>query len=122
MRCLSRASSQRKPPLSSWMERNKRLCLTFHTTTSMETALMKRMMKAQVMRMSRLILPSNEPASEHWKGIQLFVKPTERDISHRKLERLQRIGEIRLYYLRNPIRFIEEVFGATLFDYQKYCL
>lgn len=78
--------------------------------------------KVQVMRMPRLILPSNEPASEHWKGIQLFVKPTERDISHRKLERLQRIGEIRLYYLRNPIRFIEDVFGATLFDYQKYCL
>ena len=72
--------------------------------------------------MPRLILPSNESASEHWKGIQLFVKPTERDISHRKLERLQRIGEIRLYYLRNPIRFIEDVFGVTLFDYQKYCL
>ena len=57
-----------------------------------------------------------------WKNFQIFVKPSATDLSHRKLERLQRIGEIRQYYLRNPIKFIEEILGATLLDYQKYCI
>lgn len=70
---------------------------------------------------SKIIFP-NDMGNSRWKGMQIFVKPSETELSHRKLERLQKIGEIRLYYLRNPIKFIEEILGATLFDYQKYCI
>ena len=66
----------------------------------------------------KIILP-NDTGNPRWKGMQIFVKPSETELSHRKLERLQKIGEIRLYYLRNPIKFIEEILGATLFDYQQ---
>ena len=75
-----------------------------------------------------ILLPSNKietpsnNASDHWGGVTLFMRPSETELSHRKLERMQRIGEIRAYYLRNPIKFMEDVFGAVLFDAQKYCV
>lgn len=54
------------------------------------------------------------------KNYTVFVKPTEYSISQRKLENLRQISNIKTYYQRNPIRFMEEILGAKLFDAQIY--
>lgn len=55
------------------------------------------------------------------KNYQVFVKPTERDFSQRKLERYKKVAEMKAYYRKNPIRFVEDVLGAELLDAQAYC-
>ena len=52
----------------------------------------------------------------------LFTKPIDYGISQRKLERYQKIAEIKSYYQRNPIKFMRDVLGADLFDAQAYCI
>ena len=52
----------------------------------------------------------------------VFVKPTEYMISQRKLEGYRRLAEIRAYYQRNPVRFMEDILGAKLLDSQAYCV
>lgn len=68
--------------------------------------------------MSDLIVPSKEI----WipKNYTVFVKPTEYQLSQRKLEGYRKFAEIKNYYQRNPVRFIEEILGAKLFDAQAY--
>lgn len=63
--------------------------------------------------MSELIIPKN---------YEIFVKPSEYTISQRKMENYKKISEIKLYYQRNPIRFMKEIIGAELFDAQVYAI
>lgn len=59
------------------------------------------------------ILPSN---------YNIFVKPSDYSMSQRKLERYEQIAKIKAYYQRNPVKFMQEVLGAKLFDAQAYCV
>lgn len=43
-------------------------------------------------------------------------------MSTRKLEGLKRLAEIRTYYQKNPVKFIEDIIGAELLDAQAYAL
>ena len=54
------------------------------------------------------------------KNYTVFVKPTEYQLSQRKMEGYRKFAEIKNYYQRNPVKFIEEVLGAKLFDSQAY--
>jgi hypothetical protein len=62
------------------------------------------------------------PQKEIWvpKNYTVFVKPTEYQLSQRKMEGYRKFAEIKNYYQRNPVKFIEEVLGAKLFDSQAY--
>jgi putative prophage, terminase, ATPase subunit len=63
--------------------------------------------------MSDIYIPNN---------YTIFVNPTERSISQRKLENYINIAKIRSYYQRNPIKFMQDVLGAELFDAQTYAI
>lgn len=52
------------------------------------------------------------------KNYTVFVKPTEYSMSTRKLEGLKRLAEIRAYYQKNPIKFMQDIIGAELLDAQ----
>lgn len=56
------------------------------------------------------------------KNYTVFVKPTEYAISQRKLEGYRKLAEIRAYYQRNPVKFMEEILGIKLLDSQAYCV
>ena len=56
------------------------------------------------------------------KNYTIFVKPTEYSISQRKLENYIKIAEIKRYYQRNPIKFMQDILGAELFDAQIYAI
>ena len=45
------------------------------------------------------------------KNYTVFVKPTEYMISQRKLEGYKKLAQIRAYYQRNPVRFMEDILG-----------
>lgn len=70
--------------------------------------------------MSEIVLPEKEI----WipKKYSVFVKPTEYQLSERKMEGYRKFAEIKNYYQRNPVKFIEEVLGAKMFDAQAYCV
>lgn len=53
---------------------------------------------------------------------QVFIKPTEYSMSQRKLEGYKKLAEIRAYYQRNPVKFMEDILGAKLLDSQAYCV
>lgn len=53
---------------------------------------------------------------------RVFVKPNDYSMSQRKLERYEQIAKIKAYYQRNPVKFMQEVLGAELFDAQAYCV
>lgn len=56
------------------------------------------------------------------KNYQVFVKPTQRNMSQRKVERYKKVCDFLSYYRRNPVKFIEDILGAQLLDAQAYCL
>ena len=60
---------------------------------------------------SKLILP---------KDYQFYVKPTELDISQRKLEGYKKLADIRQWGIRYPTRFMSEFIGVELLDSQEY--
>lgn len=60
---------------------------------------------------SRILLPDD---------YQIYVKPTERDISQRKLEGYKKLAEIKQWGLRHPTRFLSEFVGVDLLDSQEY--
>lgn len=60
---------------------------------------------------SRILLPNN---------YQIYVKPTEREISQRKLESYQKLAEIKQWGLRYPTKFLSEFVGVDLLDSQEY--
>ena len=43
-------------------------------------------------------------------------------MSQRKLEGYKKLAEIRAYYQRNPVKFMEDILGAKLLDSQAYCV
>ena len=67
----------------------------------------------QILEQSNIILPSD---------YKVFVKPNDYSMSQRKLERYEQIAKIKAYYQRNPVKFMQEVLGAELFDAQAYCV
>lgn len=77
--------------------------------------------------MSELFIPEEElyiPENELCipDGYQVFENHPDYGMSQRKLERYEKIAEIKAYYQRNPIKFIQEVLGAELFDAQAYAI
>lgn len=56
------------------------------------------------------------------KNYSVFIRPTEYQLSQRKMEGYRKFAEIKNYYQRNPVKFIEEILGAKLFDAQAYCV
>lgn len=56
------------------------------------------------------------------KNYTVFIKPTEYSVSQRKLEGYIKLAEIRAYYQRNPIKFMEDILGIKLLDSQAYCV
>lgn len=66
-----------------------------------------------VLQNDQTILPSD---------YNVFVKPNDYSMSQRKLERYEQIAKIKAYYQRNPVKFMQEVLGAELFDAQAYCV
>lgn len=62
---------------------------------------------------TNIILPDN---------YNMFTRSADYGISQRKLEKYQKIAEIKAYYQRNPIKFMEDVLGARLFDAQAYAI
>lgn len=53
---------------------------------------------------------------------QVYQKIPEYLLSSKKLEGLKRIAALRVYYLRNPIRFIKDFFNIELLDFQCYMI
>lgn len=51
---------------------------------------------------------------------QIYVKPTEREISQRKLEGYKKLAEIKQWGLRYPTKFLSEFVGVDLLDSQEY--
>lgn len=70
--------------------------------------------------MSEIISVDNDNITT--SGYSLFEKPEDYSISQRKLERYEQIAKIKAYYQRNPIKFMQDVLGAELFDAQAYCV
>lgn len=70
-------------------------------------------MDEQVELSSALWIPDN---------YQVFSKPVDYAISQRKLEAYNKLAEIRAYYQRNPVKFMEDIIGAKLLDSQAYCV
>lgn len=60
---------------------------------------------------SGILLPNN---------YQIYVKPTEREISQRKLESYQKLAEIKQWGLRYPTKFLSQFVGVDLLDSQEY--
>lgn len=52
----------------------------------------------------------------------VYTKPQDFLYSQRRIEAFRKIGLIRNYYLRNPIRFIDDFFNIELLDYQAYTI
>lgn len=65
------------------------------------------------MNESSIILPNS---------YNVFVKPTEYSMSQRKLDGYKKLAEIRSYYNRNPVKFMEDILGIKLLDAQAYCV
>lgn len=70
--------------------------------------------------MSEIAIPNKDV----WlpKNYEVFVKPTEYQMSERKLEAYKKLAEIKAHYQRNPIKFMKDILGAELFDAQAYCI
>lgn len=53
---------------------------------------------------------------------EIYVKPTEADMSRRKMEGLNKLADIQNWGRRRPDRFINEFIGFELLDVQEYIL
>ena len=54
------------------------------------------------------------------QNYEVYVKPTEREISQRKLESYQKLAEIKQWGLRYPTKFLSQFVGVDLLDSQEY--
>ena len=52
----------------------------------------------------------------------IYIPKREYSISTKKLEGLRRIGKYRLFYQKNPVRFIKDFFNIQLLDSQAYLM
>ena len=64
--------------------------------------------------MSENIITSEDKKIIPPPNYTVFVKPTDYMISQRKLEGYRKLAEIRAYYQRNPVKFMEDILGAKL--------
>lgn len=55
-------------------------------------------------------------------NVTVFVKPSERVITQRKLEGLQKLAELKAWGLRNPTKWMSTMFGIELLDSQAYAV
>lgn len=62
---------------------------------------------------SGIILPSD---------YQIYVKPTELEISQRKLEGYKKLAEIKQWGIKHPTKFLAQFVGVELLDSQEYTL
>lgn len=53
-------------------------------------------------------------------SLEIFVPPTEIEISQRKLEEYHKWTNIVNWGRQNPVRFAEEIFGTQCMDFQRY--
>lgn len=60
---------------------------------------------------SGILIPNN---------YEIYVKPTEQQISQRKLESYQKLAEIKQWGLKNPTKYMKEFLGIELLDAQEY--
>lgn len=65
----------------------------------------------QTQTSNKILLPSD---------YTFFVKPTEKEMSQRKLESLKKLAEIKQWGLRNPTKFMSTFLGVDLLDAQTY--
>src|SRR5574344_1811033 len=54
------------------------------------------------------------------KDYTVYVRPTERDISGRKLNSYKKYSEIKQWGIKNPTKFLKEFIGIELLDEQEY--
>ena len=54
------------------------------------------------------------------KDYEIYVKPTEFQISERKLEGYKKLAEIRQFGIKYPTKFMKEFIGVELLDAQEY--
>lgn len=54
------------------------------------------------------------------KDYQIYVKPTEQQISERKLNSYKRLAEIKQWGIKNPTKFMKQFIGVELLDAQEY--
>lgn len=52
----------------------------------------------------------------------IFVLPSKEVVAQRKLDAMEELAEIRAWGLRNPVKWIEFMFGVELLDIQKYAI
>lgn len=70
--------------------------------------------------MSNILVPEKEIVLPD--NYKMFSKPIEYPMSQRKLEGYRKFAEIKSYYQRNPVKFMQDILGAELFDAQAYCV
>ena len=68
--------------------------------------------------MSELIVPSKEIYIP--KNYSIYVRPSDTDISQRKLEGYQKLAEIKQWGIKNPTKFMSIFLGVDLLDAQEY--
>lgn len=68
--------------------------------------------------MSDLILPSKEIYIP--KNYSIYVKPSDNEISQRKLESYLKLAEIKQWGIKNPTKFMSIFLGVDLLDAQEY--
>ena len=51
---------------------------------------------------------------------EIYVKPSNQDISRRKLEGFKKLAEIKQWGIKNPTKFLKEFIGVELLDAQEY--
>lgn len=51
---------------------------------------------------------------------EIYVKPTEQQMSQRKLENYKKLAEIKQWGLKNPTKYMKEFLGIELLDAQEY--
>ena len=51
-----------------------------------------------------------------------FVKPSDLEISQRKMDGYKKLAEIKQWGIRNPVRFMESFYGIELLDEQAYII
>ena len=54
------------------------------------------------------------------KNYEIYVKPTEYQISERKLEGYKKLAEIKQFGIKYPTKFMKEFIGVELLDAQEY--
>lgn len=68
--------------------------------------------------LSEIITPQNDLIIP--KNYSIYVKPSENEISQRKLESYRKLAEIKQWGIKNPTKFMSIFLGVDLLDAQEY--